>query len=91
MPSSHLRPAHEADLSSVEAVFTDVDGTLTTRGKLTSSTLRAIEWLGAHHVPVVLVSGRPAGWAKRGRGNGPSRARSWKTAASTSRGAAGTS
>jgi len=64
MPSPHLRPVHEADLSRVEAVFTDVDGTLTTRGKLTSSTLRAIEWLGAHHVPVVLVSGRPAGWGE---------------------------
>ncbi|MFO0597389.1 MAG: HAD-IIB family hydrolase [Myxococcaceae bacterium] len=59
-----MRPLHEADLSRVEAVFTDVDGTLTTRGKLTSATLRAIEWLGAHHVPVVLVSGRPAGWGE---------------------------
>lgn len=65
MPKSRtLVPLHEADLSKVEAVFTDVDGTLTTRGKLTSNTLRAIEWLNAHHVPVVLVSGRPAGWGE---------------------------
>lgn len=59
-----MRPLNEAELSSVEAVFTDVDGTLTTKGKLTSSTLRAIEWLQAHKVPVVLVSGRPAGWGE---------------------------
>ncbi|MFT3709292.1 MAG: HAD-IIB family hydrolase [Archangium sp.] len=59
-----MRPLHEADLSLVEAVFTDVDGTLTTKGKLTSATLRAIEWLAAHRVPVVLVSGRPAGWGE---------------------------
>ena len=59
-----LAPLHEADLSRVEAVFTDVDGTLTTRGRLTSATLRAIEWLNAHHVRVVLVSGRPAGWGE---------------------------
>lgn len=64
MPTPSLRPLFEADLSRVEAVFTDVDGTLTTKGKLTATTLRAIEWLQAHHVPVVLVSGRPAGWGE---------------------------
>lgn len=61
---SLLAPLPEADLSRVEAIFTDVDGTLTTGGRLTSATLRAIEWLGAHHVKVVLVSGRPAGWGE---------------------------
>lgn len=61
---STLRPLREADLSRVEAVFTDVDGTLTTKGKLTSGTLRAIEWLNAVNVPVVLVSGRPSGWGE---------------------------
>jgi HAD superfamily hydrolase (TIGR01484 family) len=65
MPSpKSLLPLSKADFSRVEAVFTDVDGTLTTRGKLTSTTLRAIEWLQAHHVKVVLVSGRPAGWGE---------------------------
>jgi HAD superfamily hydrolase (TIGR01484 family) len=64
MPASSPRPLHTADLSGVRAVFTDVDGTLTTRGKLSSSTLKAIEWLAAHQVPVVLVSGRPAGWGE---------------------------
>jgi hypothetical protein len=59
-----LRPLAEADFSRVRAVFTDVDGTLTTGGKLSSATLRALEWLGAHRVPVVLVSGRPSGWGE---------------------------
>ncbi len=48
----------------MRAVFTDVDGTLTTRGQLHSSTLKAVEWLVAHGVRVVLVSGRPAGWGE---------------------------
>ena len=59
-----MLPLLRADLSSVRAVFTDVDGTLTTRGALTSSTLRAIEWLAGHRVQVVLVSGRPSGWGE---------------------------
>lgn len=59
-----MAPLLEADFSRVEAVFTDVDGTLTTRGKLASGTLRALEWLKAHDVKVVLVSGRPAGWGE---------------------------
>lgn len=64
MATVKLAPLAEADLSRVEAVFTDVDGTLTTKGKLTAATLKAIEWLAAVQVPVVLVSGRPAGWGE---------------------------
>lgn len=59
-----MLPLSRADLSAVRAVFTDVDGTLTTRGLLTASTLRAIEWLTGHGVQVVLVSGRPSGWGE---------------------------
>jgi len=58
------RPLREADLSRVEAVFTDVDGTLTTGGRLRSSTLGALERLDRAGVPVVLVTGRPAGFAE---------------------------
>jgi HAD superfamily hydrolase (TIGR01484 family) len=57
-------PLHRADLSKVRAVFTDVDGTLTSRGLLNSLAVRAIEWLVAHRVKVVLVSGRPSGWGE---------------------------
>jgi HAD superfamily hydrolase (TIGR01484 family) len=58
------RPLREADLSRVEAVFTDVDGTLTTGGRLRASTLGALERLDRSGVPVVLVTGRPAGFAE---------------------------
>jgi HAD superfamily hydrolase (TIGR01484 family) len=48
----------------VRAVFTDVDGTLTSGGQLKASTLRAVERLVEHGLSVVLVSGRPAGWGE---------------------------
>jgi hydroxymethylpyrimidine pyrophosphatase-like HAD family hydrolase len=41
-----------------------VDGTITTDGRLRSSTLGALERLGQAGVPVVLVTGRPAGFAE---------------------------
>lgn len=59
-----LRPLREADLSRVEAVFSDVDGTLTTGGRLRASTLGVMERLDRVGVPVVLVTGRPAGFAE---------------------------
>ncbi len=62
--TSRPLPLSQANFSKVRAVFTDVDGTLTTRGQLHSSTVRAIEWLNAHDVKVVLVSGRPSGWGE---------------------------
>lgn len=58
------RPLSSADLGRVEAVFTDVDGTLTTGDRIESRTLRALERLGRAAVRVVLVSGRPAGWGE---------------------------
>lgn len=59
-----LRHISEADFSRVTAVFADVDGTLTTRGRIESHTLRALEALHSTGVRVVLVSGRSAGWAE---------------------------
>ncbi len=61
---TELRPLREADLSRVEAVFTDVDVTLTTGGRLRASTLGALERLDRAGVAVVLVTGRPAGFAE---------------------------
>lgn len=58
------RPLGRADLRAVDAVLTDVDGTLTTGGKLEAATVRAMEALRAAGVRVVLVSGRPAGWGE---------------------------
>jgi HAD superfamily hydrolase (TIGR01484 family) len=69
-PPSHpyfgerLAPLARARWNRIDAVFTDVDGTLTTRGTLEGSTLRAIEQLRDGGVRVVLVTGRPAGWGE---------------------------
>jgi HAD superfamily hydrolase (TIGR01484 family) len=51
-------------LKRVRAVLSDVDGTLTTGGLLLSSTVRAIERVSESGLPVVLVTGRPAGFAE---------------------------
>lgn len=48
----------------VRALFSDVDGTLTTGGRVEAATYAALEQLGAEGVPVVLVTGRPAGWGQ---------------------------
>ena len=64
MKQAVIRPLVQADLRRVRAVFADVDGTLTHDGRLTSTVLRAIEWLVAHRVKLVLVSGRPSGWGE---------------------------
>lgn len=48
--------------SPVRAVFTDLDGTLTSEGRLDGQTFVALDSLFARGIPVVLVTGRPAGW-----------------------------
>ncbi len=48
----------------VRALFSDVDGTLTTQGRVEGSTYVALERLGESGIPVVLVTGRPAGWGQ---------------------------
>lgn len=50
--------------SGVRAVFTDMDGTLTTGGKLLPSTYDALAALDGAGIPVVVVTGRPAGWGE---------------------------
>ncbi len=47
----------------IKAVFSDFDDTLTENSLLSASTLNAIERLKAKNYFVVIVSGRPAGWA----------------------------
>jgi HAD superfamily hydrolase (TIGR01484 family) len=48
----------------VRALFSDIDGTLTTKGRIEASTYAALEQLSQLDVPVVLVTGRPAGWGQ---------------------------
>lgn len=48
---------------SVRALFTDLDDTLTNESRLSHRTLAALEKLHQKGVWLVVVSGRPAGWA----------------------------
>jgi len=57
LPLSELR-------GPVRALFSDIDGTVTTGGRIESITYAALEKLGEAGVPVVLVTGRPAGWGQ---------------------------
>lgn len=51
-------------IGPIRALFTDVDGTLTTNGRIEASTYAALEGLAASDLPVILVTGRPAGWGQ---------------------------
>jgi HAD superfamily hydrolase (TIGR01484 family) len=48
----------------VRALFSDVDGTMTTGERIESATYQALEQLEASGIPVILVTGRPAGWGQ---------------------------
>jgi HAD superfamily hydrolase (TIGR01484 family) len=48
----------------VRALFSDVDGTMTTGDRIEASTYDALEQLAASGTPVVMVTGRPAGWGQ---------------------------
>src|SRR6478672_10280315 len=46
----------------VRALFSDVDGTMTTGERIEAETYAALERLGEAGNPVVMVTGRPAGF-----------------------------
>ena len=48
----------------IAALLSDVDGTMTTQGRVEGITYVALERLGEAGIPVVLVTGRPAGWGQ---------------------------
>ncbi|CCC99225.1 protein of unknown function [Azospirillum baldaniorum] len=65
-PPAVLRPlaqAPAADLARVRFVLTDMDDTLTHRGRLSARTYDAIERLRDAGLPVLPVTAAPAGWA----------------------------
>ena len=49
-------------LKNVKTVFTDIDDTVSSEGKLTASPYAALWRLYEHGFQVVVVTGRPAGW-----------------------------
>lgn len=55
-------PIAQSFLQSIELIATDMDGTLTTAGKFTSTLLQALEQLRQAAIPVLIVTGRSAGW-----------------------------
>lgn len=60
-----MRPLHELEpglLSTCLAVLTDIDDTLTTSGQLPAAAYDALERLAQAGLPVVPITGRPAGW-----------------------------
>jgi HAD superfamily hydrolase (TIGR01484 family) len=58
-PLASLTPEQ---LLGVRAVLTDIDDTLTTRGRLPAVAFAALEQLQAAGIKVVPITGRPAGW-----------------------------
>jgi len=57
-----VRPLVELDGGAIDAIFTDIDDTLTTEGLVEAEAFAAIWDLHRANIPVVLVTGRPAGW-----------------------------
>ncbi|TVQ14679.1 MAG: HAD family phosphatase [Leptolyngbya sp. DLM2.Bin27] len=50
------------DFPAVKLLATDMDGTLTRQGKFTAALLQGLERLQTAGLPVVIVTGRSAGW-----------------------------
>ncbi|NRF65956.1 HAD-IIB family hydrolase [Aquincola sp. S2] len=62
-----MRPLAHVDedaLRAVHGVLTDVDDTLTRDGAIEPAALAALQALRAAGVPVIAITGRPAGWSE---------------------------
>lgn len=65
MDDRRLRPIAEfpaADRRAIRGVFTDIDETVSSEGRLTAEAYAALEQLKAAGLMVIPVTGRPAGW-----------------------------
>lgn len=60
-PLAELAPAR---LAALRGVLTDIDDTLTRDGEIEPEALAALHRLAAAGVPVVAITGRPAGWSE---------------------------
>lgn len=54
--------ASQNQLKQVRLIATDMDGTLTHQGKFTATLLQALQELAIANIPVLIVTGRSAGW-----------------------------
>lgn len=57
-----LRDMPEAARKTIRGVFTDIDDTITTEGRLPAAAYAALEQLSDAGLTVVPITGRPAGW-----------------------------
>ncbi len=62
MTTRRFLPLQELPAASIEGLFTDLDDTLTTNGRLSAEAFAALERLSEAGVKVVPVTGRSAGW-----------------------------
>ena len=65
--SQRLRPLRllaPARLAALRGVLTDIDDTLTRDGAIEPAALLALQRLAAAGVPVIAITGRPAGWSE---------------------------
>lgn len=53
---------HSNEFAKIRLVATDMDGTLTTKGKFTDVLLQALQNLATADIKVIIVTGRSAGW-----------------------------
>lgn len=51
-------------LADVQLVATDMDGTLTKQGRFTPELMRSLDQLASSGIPVLIVTGRSAGWVQ---------------------------
>ena len=64
---ARLRPLRDlppARLAGLRGVLTDIDDTLTRDGAIEPAALAALQALAAAKVPVIAITGRPAGWSE---------------------------
>jgi HAD superfamily hydrolase (TIGR01484 family) len=57
-----ILPLENADLTQIRLIATDLDGTLTQKGKFSTQLLQTLELLAKHHITVLIVTGRSVGW-----------------------------
>lgn len=66
-PASHAQPLDAAPAAmwrTIDGVLTDIDDTLTTDGAIDPAALDALHALADAAVPVIAITGRPAGWSE---------------------------
>jgi hydroxymethylpyrimidine pyrophosphatase-like HAD family hydrolase len=59
-----LAPLATAELGQIKAIAVDIDGTLTLNGRFSSQLFTTLERLQVIEIPVLLVTGRSAGWVE---------------------------